>query len=53
MKFRPPVARLFHEEGNTDRHGQADTRSRYFAKSPKTIISILLLLLLNIFYKFL
>jgi len=38
-KIRPPVARLFHKEGQTDSHGEADIRFPNFAKPPKIPIS--------------
>ena len=50
-KIHPPITRLFHEEGQTDRHGEADIHFRNFAKPPKIFISIILQLLLNIVYK--
>jgi hypothetical protein len=41
-------SQVFHEEGQTDIHGEADIRFRSFAELPKILISIILLLLLNI-----
>jgi len=38
MKIRPVGAELFHADGQTDRHEEANSRFRCFAKAPKNIV---------------
>jgi len=40
MKIRPVVAELFHVDGQTDRHDEANIRFRNFANEPKNKIII-------------
>ena len=35
MKIRPVGAELFHEDGQTDRHDEANSRFRNLANAPK------------------